>query len=92
MILDDTPATFQPFVQVIDNFYRNHKLALAFEAKVGNGRLLVCSGALVQQPDQAEARQLLSSLLSYAGSERFSPTQSLEWGTLEKILKSEESP
>ena len=35
MILDDTPAEFRPIVQVIDNFARNHKLGVIFEARVG---------------------------------------------------------
>ncbi len=87
MILDDTPPTFRPLVQVIDNFERNHKLALAFEAAVGDGRLLVCSGALLEQPGRAESRQLLHSLLTYAGSDRFRPKQSLELATLEKIFR-----
>ena len=86
MILDDTPATFRPIVQVIDNFHRNHKLALIFETNVGDGRLLVCSGALIGQPDRPESRQLLHSLLRYAGSERFRPKQSLKLEILEKIL------
>jgi hypothetical protein len=86
MVLDDTPPDFRPLIQVIDNFERNHKLALAFEAKVGEGSLLVCSGALLEQPDRPESRQLLHSLLGYAGSDRFQPQQSLGFDTLEKIF------
>jgi hypothetical protein len=86
MILDDTPAAFRPVVQVIDNFDRNHKLALVFEAAVGEGRLLVCSGALLEQPDRPESRQLLHSLLSYAASESFCPRHSLELSDLQKIF------
>ena len=43
VILDATPAEFRPIVQVIDNFSRNHKLGNVFEARVGKGRLLVCT-------------------------------------------------
>jgi len=43
IILDDTPADYRPLLQVIDNFERNHKLGLIFEARVGKGRLLVCA-------------------------------------------------
>ena len=40
IILDDTPAEFRPVVQVIDNFARNHKLGVIFEARVGSGPLV----------------------------------------------------
>jgi hypothetical protein len=86
MVLDETPSDFRPLVQVIDNFERNHKLALAFEARVGDGRLLVCSGSLLEQPDRPECRQLLHSLQRYAASDRFQPKQSLPLETLKKIF------
>lgn len=86
MVLDDTPHEFRPLVQVIDNFERNHKLALVFEAMVGGGRILACSGALLEQADRPESRQLLHSLLTYAGSDHFQPEQSLGFDTLEKIF------
>ncbi|MFR6497100.1 MAG: beta-glucuronidase, partial [Ruminococcus sp.] len=35
-ILDDTPSEFTPIVQMIDNFERNHKLGIVWEAKVGS--------------------------------------------------------
>ena len=74
IILDDTPAEFRPIVQVIDNFARNHKMGVIFEARVGAGRLLVCGidlpGLVEKQP---AARQLLASLQRYAGSEAFHP-------------------
>ena len=70
--------------QVIDNFERNHKLALAFEAKVGDGRLLVCSGAIFNQPQSPASRQLLFSMLDYAGSDNFEPSQPL---SIEKISR-----
>jgi len=89
MIIDDTPASFRPVVQVIDNVERNHKLALAFEAKVGAGRLFVCSGALLENPERAESRQLLHSILRYVESEHFNPKQSLELETLKKIFRTE---
>jgi len=43
IILDATPADYRPIIHVIDNFARNHKLGLLFEAKVGRGKLLVCA-------------------------------------------------
>ena len=87
VILDETPASYRPLVQVIDNFERNHKLGLVFEAKVGPGKLLVCSADLPGMPDQPEARQLRNSLLDYAASVKFSPTQELDAATLRRLLR-----
>jgi hypothetical protein len=43
LVLDDTPAAFRPIVQVIDHLASNRKLGNLFEARVGPGRLLVCT-------------------------------------------------
>jgi len=77
MILDDTAAAYRPIVQVIDTFVRNHKLGLIFEAKIGQGRLLVCAADLPNHLEDPAVRQLHASLLAYAGSQRFDPKA--EW-------------
>ena len=88
LVLDDTPQTFRPVVQVIDNFDkdRNHKLGMIFEAKVGDGRLLVCTSDLPSLADKPEARQLLASLLDYAASPQFQPKGALMPGELKRVL------
>ena len=87
IILDDTPTEFRPVVQVIDNFARNHKLGVIFEARVGAGRLLVCGIDLPRLVgEQPAARQLLASLQGYAGSEAFHPSAELSPATLEKLF------
>lgn len=73
MILDSTPDNFSPIVQVVDNFERNHKLGIIFECKVEKGKLLVCSGALQNQQQYPEARQLLYSIKKYMMSKEFMP-------------------
>jgi hypothetical protein len=87
VILDDTPAEFRPIVQVIDNFVRNRKIGNLFEARVGKGRLLVCtlnlSGHLDKRP---AARQFLKSLYGYLASDEFLPAQELALPVLEKIF------
>jgi hypothetical protein len=88
LILDDTPASFRPIVQVIDNFdqARNHKLGMIFETKVGSGHLLVCCSDLPGMADRPEARQLLASLLQYAASPQFAPAEMLSTETLDNLL------
>ncbi len=79
-ILDGQDIT--PLVWMIDNFERNHKLGLIYEAKVGEGRLLVSQTDLSAQ-DSPEAGWLFKSLHSYASSDAFAPKQTLseEWLT-----------
>jgi hypothetical protein len=74
MILDDLPHGLQPVVQVIDDWFTAHKLGLVFEAKLGNGNLLVCSMDLKNDLDaNPVARQMLHSLLRYMESGKFHP-------------------
>jgi hypothetical protein len=60
----DQVKNIQPIVQTIDAFSRNQKLGLIFEAKVGSGRLLVCSANLSGDVDPMR-RQMRSSLIRY---------------------------
>jgi len=75
---DDTPDDYRPMVQVIDNFVRNSKLGLIAETKVGKGKMLICAIDLLGNKDKPEARQLLHSLLQYAGSQEFVPKDGID--------------
>jgi hypothetical protein len=86
IMFDDTPHSYRPIVQVIDNFVTNHKLGLIAETRVGNGRLLVCSIDLLGHQDKPEARQLLCSLQRYAASPAFAPDQAIDITILEKLF------
>lgn len=87
-ILDDTPADFRPIVQVIDNFARNHKLGVVFEARVGGGKLLVCGFDFKERPNTPDPtiRRMRNSLLAYIGSDAFQPGQSFSQEYLDKLL------
>lgn len=82
MILDATPHAYRPLLQVIDGFDRNHKLGLIVEARVGPGRLLICSIDLPALQQQPEARQLLAGIYRYMDSTEFDPQD--EW-TVETV-------
>jgi hypothetical protein len=85
--LNDTPGTFRPIVEVIDNFARNNKLGNLFEARVGGGSLLVCAMDLLRLADnQPAAKQLLRSLYAYAGSGSFTPSEELQTALLDKLF------
>lgn len=76
---------FSPIVQVIDHPLRNAKMALLFEARVGNGRLLYSS--LPLSDHSLVARQLLYSLCVYMRSNRFSPSCAVDMQALRSLLK-----
>lgn len=86
MILDNTPQAFRPTLQVIDGIDRNHKLGLICEARVGRGKLMVCTIDLPNLQQHPEARQLLASLQRYVGSDAFEPKWELTLSELETIL------
>ena len=87
LILDDTPATFRPIVQIVDNFARNHKLGNLFETRVGKGSLLVCTMDLPRiAAQQPEADQLLKGIFTYVGSPAFTPSQTLEISLLDNLF------
>jgi hypothetical protein len=83
---DETPDDYRPVVQVIDNFVRNSKLGLIAETKVGKGKMLICAIDLLGHQDKPEARQLLHSLLQYAGSRQFAPKAEIDVEILKKLL------
>jgi hypothetical protein len=86
IIFDDTPDSYRPMVQVIDNFVRTHKLGLIAETKVGKGKMLICAIDLLGNHDKPEARQLLHSLLRYIDSAAFAPKIELDEELLKKLL------
>jgi beta-galactosidase len=74
MNLGRLPRALQPIVQPIDDWNRNYKLGLLFEARVGNGRLLVSTADLANRLDErVVARQLRRSVLDYMASDAFVP-------------------
>jgi hypothetical protein len=74
MILDELPAELRPLIQPIDTWFENRRLGLMFEARVGNGKLLVCSIDLSSELEKRPvARQLLNSAMEYMNSPAFQP-------------------
>ncbi|MBM4025792.1 MAG: beta-galactosidase [Planctomycetes bacterium] len=90
VILDETPDSYRPTVQVIDNVARNHKLGLIFETRVGRGELLICAIDLFGHQEKPAARQLLHSLLRYVDSEDFAPKYELGPKILRRLLHDSE--
>lgn len=85
-VLDDAPSGLWPILTVIDNFARNHKLGIIFEARAGAGQLLACGFDLPSLSKDPAARQLLAGLYAYAGSAAFNPAQDLSETWLDKLF------
>jgi hypothetical protein len=86
MILDGFPSDLKPLVQPIDTWFENRRLALAFEAKTGGGKLLVCSIDLRNiDEERVVSKQLLLSVLKYMNSESFNPSVPLEISAIRRF-------
>ena len=87
MRLDGLEPGFQPLLQVIDDWNKNRRLGAMFEARVGKGRLLVCTldilNDLQQRPAAAALRR---SILQYMSSPDFDPDRSLDPAWLREAL------
>lgn len=74
----------RPLVQVVPDWFDPKKLALAFEARVGGGKLLVTSMDLNSDLAQRHvARQFRRSLLDYMASGQFQPRNEM---SVEQIM------
>lgn len=85
-ILDDFPKGYRPIVQMIDNFDRNHRLGILWEARVGQGSLLVCTSRLSEIMDRTETRWFAKSILQYMASAAFAPKQDITEAQLRQVF------
>ncbi|QDU71519.1 glycoside hydrolase family 2 TIM barrel-domain containing protein [Mucisphaera calidilacus] len=88
MLIDHLPPDLEPVVRPIDTWFRSRRLAALFEARVGEGRLMVCSFDLTTDLDQRPAaRQLRRSLITYMRSKAFSPSVDVDPAAINKLLR-----
>jgi hypothetical protein len=89
--LEDVKEDLDLLVQVIPNFFNNHKLTSLFESKVLNGKLMVCSFDIQNNlENRPVAAYLKRSILEYMIGETFNPSQEINLDTLYKIFLTEE--
>ncbi|MDR0844337.1 MAG: beta-galactosidase [Tannerella sp.] len=83
----DFPADFRPVVHLIDDWFKNRKLGILLEAKVGNGKLMVCSADLQNDlTNRPAAAQFRQSLLEYLASADFNPTTEVEPSVIKRLF------
>ncbi|WP_248722433.1 sugar-binding domain-containing protein [Seonamhaeicola sp. ML3] len=81
------PKTYKSPLQPIDSWKINRKLALLVEAKVGEGKLLICSIDIETDLDNRPATKLLrNNLLDYISSRDFNPNEEIDMATIKEIF------
>ncbi|WP_158839572.1 sugar-binding domain-containing protein [Polaribacter sp. L3A8] len=87
IILDDLPK-MTPIVRVVDDWFKNRRLGLVFEAKVGKGKIIISGIDLhTNLESRLEAKQLLYSLKKYMTTSEFNPEVTLEINQIKSLLK-----
>ncbi|PTN08492.1 glycoside hydrolase family 2 protein [Mangrovibacterium marinum] len=89
MCIDSFPPAFRPIVQPIDTWFLSRRLAQLFEAKVGNGKLLVTTLNIDLSNGSASA-QLRQSLVNYMNSIDFNPKDELEPAVILELFEKED--
>jgi hypothetical protein len=79
VVHDGARLSVPPIIQAIDLPLRQETRSLLFEARVGEGRLLVCTLNLTSDviAHDPAARWLLDGLVRYARSDQFQPAAHL---------------
>ena len=82
-ILDGTPGSHKPIVDIATTYKNAQREALLFEYRVEKGRLLVCTLNLTE--NDPAARWLKKSILSYVDGDAFDPEVHLSAQQLHQI-------
>ena len=86
--MTNLPGELRPIIQPIDDWNNARKLGLLFEARVEQGRLMVCSIDILNDLEtRPVARQLRQSLLTYLSSEKFNPAIRLSVDELHNLFR-----
>ncbi|MFC2127122.1 sugar-binding domain-containing protein [Bacteroidota bacterium] len=88
IILDDFPNALTPIVRIVDDWFKNRRTALVFEAKVGKGSLLMSGIDLhTNIENRLEAKQMLYSFKKYMVSDKFNPKIPLSVNEIKSIVR-----
>ena len=75
-----------PLIQSIDSYETNHKLGIAYEAKVGKGRLFVLCVDWEKGKHTLAISQLMASVKKYVASEAFTPVVQLQYHEVDELF------
>jgi hypothetical protein len=94
VLLDELPGHIEPIIQCLDVPWLMRRKAYLFEARVGKGKLLVCTlnlNAKQRRTDPA-ASWVYARLLHYAAGAQFHPTAEIPVAWLQKHIGMENLP
>lgn len=86
VVLDGAPRELTPLVEVIPDFNACRRMSPLWEAKVGAGRLLVCTLNLSAPESSPARRQFLAALRRYIAGDSFRPETALTPEELDALL------
>lgn len=87
MHLEDFPKDFKPLIRPIDTWFMNRGLAVLFEAKMGNGKIMVSSINLSDTvKNKPAAAQLFYSIKKYMNSSAFDPQTKIETALIHDLV------
>lgn len=88
MVVDNLPYELGQIVQPIDTWFRARRLSSLFEAKVGGGKLVVCTLDLTNDLDnRIAARQFRHALMQYLGSDVFDPQTGVSIDAINRLFR-----
>jgi len=88
IILNEFENRIEPIVRIIDDWFENRSLGLIFEARAGEGKIIVCGTDLLTDLERRlEAKQLLYSLKNYMASGSFQPKSEISLKKLESLSR-----
>jgi len=86
MHLENFPKDFKPLIRSIDTWFMNRRLAMLFEAKCGNGTIIVSSANLsASMQNKPAATQLFYSIQKYMLGNAFHPTQTIDVNLIREL-------
>lgn len=81
-------SNITPVIQSIDTYEYNQKLGIAFEARIGKGRLFVlCADPDKEIEKRPAMKQLLHSIKNYVASNAFAPVNELKMHQLDALFE-----
>jgi hypothetical protein len=89
--IDHLQEDFIPIIDVIPNYYYNHRMTNLMEARVGNGILLICTMQLEEMEDLNEAKWLKYSLIEYLNKADINHIKQLSVQQINSIFYSEKN-
>lgn len=79
------PIDFTPTLELVPNFFDNTRMAAILEARIGKADILFT--AFDFGVDNMEVKQLEYSIKSYINSEKFAPTQKVDFEVIQNLFK-----